>query len=153
MKAHRVLFLCAAAMALIVVASCTPNGGSIYATIETAKKTVTSSLAKTLTVQDLVNQKTGPGGAGPYDVAAGAIFEGAYNPANPSTSGDVILWAANSGNLAPLTPPVAGQICNSLVLLGTDLWADSSILITPHSACTNRPGPPRLPRPRPSPIP
>ena len=45
-------------MALIVVASCTPNGGSIYATIETAKKTVTSSLAKTLTVQDLVNQLT-----------------------------------------------------------------------------------------------
>jgi hypothetical protein len=120
MKAHRGLFLCAAAAAILAVVSCTPNGGSIYATIETAKKTVTSALAKTLTVQDLVNRS--PGGGGPYEVAAGAIFEGTYAPLSPSTAGDLILWSANGGNLLPLTPPVPGQICNSLVLVGANLW-------------------------------
>ena len=104
--------------AALVLASCTANGGAIYATIENAKKTITSTLAKTLTIQDLVAQAAG----GPYDIAAGAIFEGAIT-GSPSTSGDIIQWKADaSGNLIPIASPVSGQICSSLVLFGGKLW-------------------------------
>jgi hypothetical protein len=118
MKARFVLLPAAAAAALVLLASCTANGGSIYATIESAKKTITSSLAKTLTIQDLASRGLG----GPYDVAAGAIFEGIVS-ATPSTPNDVIQWNTDaSNNLLPIAPPVAGQICSSLVFDGTDLW-------------------------------
>jgi hypothetical protein len=119
MKARFFLFLAAAAAAIVVLASCTANGGSIYATIEVAKKTVTSSLAKTLTIQDMAAQAPG----GPYFIAAGAIYKGTYNPGAPSTTGDVILWNTDgSANLIPTPPPVPGQICSSLVFRSGRLW-------------------------------
>jgi hypothetical protein len=108
----------ATAAALILLSSCTPNGGSIYATIESAKKTVTSSLAKTLTIQDLVQRALG----GPYNVAAGAIYEGAIT-GSPSTAGDIIQWKTDGGgSLLPIAPPLPGQICSSLVLRSGRLW-------------------------------
>jgi hypothetical protein len=118
MKARFTGFLLAVAAAVVILGSCTANGGSIYATIENAKKTITSALAKTLTIQDLVIR--GPGG--PYDVAAGAIFEGSVT-GTPSTTNDVIQWNTDAGNnLLSIAPPVSGQICSSLVFDGTDLW-------------------------------
>lgn len=113
MKARHTFFLCAAAFATLIFSACEFNGGSIYATIEAAKKTIDSSLAKTLTVQDLV-RAPGPS----YYVAAGAIYEGIVPvpPVLPSTEGDIIQW------VPPLTPPVAGQVCTSLVFLGGRLW-------------------------------
>ncbi|HYW82076.1 MAG TPA: hypothetical protein VFB30_02400, partial [Spirochaetia bacterium] len=50
--------------------SCTAQGGSIYAIIETAQKTYVSTLDQTLTVIDIVNM----GGTYPYLVAAGAVY-------------------------------------------------------------------------------
>jgi hypothetical protein len=41
MKARAILRFLSAAAAVALFASCTPNGGNIYATIESAKKTVT----------------------------------------------------------------------------------------------------------------
>ncbi|MGA2479969.1 MAG: hypothetical protein ABSG63_14555 [Spirochaetia bacterium] len=120
MKARSIRILMAAVTATLVFASCTANGGSIYATIENAKKTVTSTLAKTLTIQDLVARA--PGGVHTYDVAAGAIFEGAIS-GTPSTSGDIIQWNTDaSGNLLAIASPVPGQICSSLVFDGTNFW-------------------------------
>jgi hypothetical protein len=123
MKAPAIIRFLAIAAALALFASCTPNGGNIYATIESAKKTVTSALAKTLTIQDLTMDTVAGFPPGAYYVAAGAIYKGGYNPGSPSTTGDVILWQTDgSGNLLPLAPPVAGQICTALVYDGAELW-------------------------------
>ena len=94
--------------------SCTAQGGSIYAIIETAKKTYVSTLDTTLTVLDLVN--TGSTTL-PYFVAAGAVYNG-----TPPNLNNVIGWPNYGANPIPVSPPVSGALCTALVFYNTTLY-------------------------------
>ncbi len=113
------IVLAAAAAALL---SCTANGGSIYATIETELKAADNSLPspKTWSVYDIA----AVAGGGPYYVAAGGIYQGTL----PSP----ITWNPNAITITvPYTPSeypfnpqgtYAGALCNALVLSNGALW-------------------------------
>jgi hypothetical protein len=94
--------------------SCTANGGSIYATIETERKVIDSTLPKTLTIQDVV--KTGA--AAPYFVAGGAIYNGKLPDAN-----NVIGWPTVGQTAVPIELPGSGALCTALALFNGELWA------------------------------
>jgi len=88
--------------------SCTAQGGSIYAIIETAQKTYVSTLDQTLTVIDLVNLGSATYPL-PYFVAAGAIYNG-----TPPNANNVIGWPNYGANPIRVSPPVSGALCTAL---------------------------------------
>ncbi|HVO38000.1 MAG TPA: hypothetical protein VMV03_03130 [Spirochaetia bacterium] len=95
-----------AAILVLIAASCTDNGGSIYYSIQKVQKVATSVLPTDLTVADIVN--TGNASA-PYFIAAGGVFKGP-----PPASDGSIAWQR-------VNPP-SGMLCNSLAWDGTNLW-------------------------------
>ena len=108
---HWTLGILAALTAVLLLASCTPNGGAIYYTIENEQKVATSTLPKEITVADLVAVVPGPGAA-TYMVASGAIWKGLL-----AAAGEVVDWGGTPP--VPVTPPVnpGGQaLCNALVV-------------------------------------
>lgn len=100
-------FLCAA-IAVVAVASCTANGGSIYYAIQNVQKIGNSTLPTDLTITDIVN--SAPTGNG-YYIAAGSVFNGPV----PSPGG-TITWTK-------VGPPPGMMMCNALGFDGTNLWA------------------------------
>jgi hypothetical protein len=105
----RIAIIAAAALAATgVLLSCTADGGSIYATIETEQKVPVSTLNQTITVQDLVNMTGQPL---PYFVAAGAVYNGTLD----STT-NIMGWPKPNVTPVPISPPKAGAICQSLSL-------------------------------------
>jgi hypothetical protein len=115
MKARSALFLTATLALACALSACTPNGGSIYATIETEQKVVDSTLPKTITVCDLVNNSTAP--TYPYYVAAGAIYKGTRPNADNKMG-----WPSTGNSAKPVTPPVSDALCNTIVLFNGELW-------------------------------
>jgi hypothetical protein len=115
MKTRSALFLTATLALACALSACTPNGGSIYATIETEQKVVDSTLPKTITVCDLVNNSTAP--TYPYYVAAGAIYKGTRPNADNKMG-----WPSTGNSAKPVTPPVSDALCNTLVLFNSELW-------------------------------
>jgi len=105
MKALGILRTCFIIAAGVLLGSCTPDGGTIYATIETEHKVVDNTLPNDLRVGDIVMAASG----GPYYVAAGPIYKG-------TLSGGTITWTT-------LATTPAGSIANTLAWDGTNLWA------------------------------
>jgi hypothetical protein len=83
--------------------SCTAEGGSIYATIETEQKIDVSTLDQTLTVLDILNVAAAPL---PYFVAAGAVYDGTL----PDTNNEV-GWPHAGRDPIPVSPPARGALC------------------------------------------
>jgi hypothetical protein len=91
---------------LVLVASCTPDGGTIYATIETETKTVDNSLPDTITVRGIV--PVAPGG--PYYAAAASLYKGTF-------SGSTMTWS----KVTKTTPP--GSLVNAIATDGASgVW-------------------------------
>src|SRR5690349_21514698 len=91
-------------MGVGVLGSCTPDGGTIYATIETETKTVDNSLPNTLTIGDMVTTA-----ANTYYVAAGRLYKG-------TLAGGTITWSH------PATTPT-DSLATTLAYDGTAaLW-------------------------------
>ncbi len=106
MKLRSALPLSAALTLIGALFACTANGGSIYATIETEQKVVTSTLEQTITVLDIVKVASAPL---PYFVAAGAVYHGALPDAD-----NVIGWPTVGRDPVPVTPPAKGALCLAL---------------------------------------
>ncbi len=110
MKTLRILRLSMSIAAAVLIGSCTPDGGTIYATIETEVKTTDNSLPNTLTTFDIVKA-----GANTYYVAAGTIFKGVLG-------GGTVTWTPNSTS-ADRIYNKTGSLSNALAYDGTNLWA------------------------------
>ncbi len=105
----------ALSLAAVLLAACTPGGGSIYSTIQNEVKVVDNTLDNNLVVMDVVGAA-----GGPYYVAAGKIW-----PTVPGAS--TVTW--DKGH--PLTLPTAASgaivLCNGLLAWppapgATTLW-------------------------------
>lgn len=118
MKARIGFFLTAVAV-IVVVGACTPDGGSIYWTIEGEKRVSDDSLPNSLTVTDIVRAGSA------YYVSAGAIYM-------RTLSGETVTWKPSTSetdrpyNLTDASGAYA--LCNALAIYpgpaGTDtLWA------------------------------
>lgn len=116
----RPVFRFTVALALVAALfSCTAQGGSIYAIIETAQKTYVATLDQTLTVLDIV--KTADLQF-PYLVAAGAVFKGTFGDANNN-----IGWPNVGGSPIPVAPPVGGALCTALTYFTAALPVNSGL--------------------------
>ena len=112
MKERTFSMILAAAAAGSILLSCTANGGSIYATIQTEQKVIDNSLPNTLTVTNIV--VTPPVAAGSnYYVAAGGVFHGVLG----ATS---VTWTPNQTDPTSLNP--ANALCNALAFFQGELW-------------------------------
>jgi hypothetical protein len=105
MKAKALVRTMLFAAGVALLGSCTPDGGTIYATIETEAKIVDNTLPNTLTVGDMVS--TAPN---TYYVAAGQLYKGILDvPTN------TIAWTS-------LKTIPTGALATTLASLGTTVW-------------------------------
>src|SRR5271157_4417015 len=105
MKARHLTLFGLLGLALAALTSCTD---AIFATVETATKTATSTLSLTLNVYDIaVIPPVPPGGV--YSVAAGGVFNGTLSGSYPGT----VTWSPNiNDNSRPNNP--SGTACNAM---------------------------------------
>ncbi len=102
MELRRYLRAAIVVAAAVILGSCTADGGTIYATIESEVQVVDNSLPNTVTVGDIVKTATNT-----YYVAVGALYKGIL--------GTTVAWTNE------LTIP-SGSLANALAYDGTTLW-------------------------------
>jgi hypothetical protein len=100
MKTRFVSFFLPACILALFIVSCTPNGGSIFYTLEHEEKQPPSTLGESIDVFDVASQ------SGIYYAAAGSIFVGSTD-----AGGNVVWLPATKLD----TLPQAGALCNALV--------------------------------------
>lgn len=111
MKARYILFMGLLSLAAGGLTSCSDP---VYATVETATKTVENTLPLLLSVVDVA--VTSPGST--YSVAAGAVFKGSLS----SPVGGTMTWTPNNSDSSrPFNPPGL-QCFGGLALFGTHLY-------------------------------
>ena len=126
MKARVIYFVPLVLTASLVLATCTANGGSIYATIENEQKVSVSQLsvnsASTLVIADIAKAAAN----GPYYVAAGAVYQGTLTGSTVTSSS--ISWDPNAlspSTYRPYNPKGTDgtfMLCNSLVEFEGNLY-------------------------------
>ena len=130
MKTTGFVLRAALAVAALLLASCTPDGGTIYATVESETRTTDNSLPNTLTVSALAS----PGVSGTWYVAAGTLYKGVLsagsvtwlpNPSAPTRSYNP------ADSLANALAYYNGRLWGGFITAGTNLGLYSSAVSAP----------------------